>query len=348
RLADRIRRRLGVPFYSVGASIIGGLVGVGARLAPALLVASIADDWLRIPWSRWAVVLVFYGLFDGLVRMFTAPLDERPLPAAGAMVDDSMALLPTIIQESDVAELAAFTRRWVSLPVSCTVGAIVLAVTLGAAWVVVPEGVAELDGGTLVLLAIVLFDFGSVAVWPVNWQLMARESAYDHELLWASPADSPEVRRAMSQVTGFGWATVFWISLYLVVAVVLVSWSSPVVVPVAAGFLAFGYVATLLDTLGARAGIQRIVQRARELRLAPLQRRIRAYGPRYDDLSPQEAARLRDLMELHDRVRDAPSTPTASRTLLHTLAALLVPTVLFLISVSGEVYAERVLDAILP
>lgn len=348
RLADRARRGLGAPFFGIRASVIGGLVGISARLVPALVVTAVAGDWAQVPWARWAVVLGFYGLFDGLVRMFTAPIDEPPLPRAQSMLKDSMALLPTMRREADIAELAAYFRRWYALPTSCAVGVAVSVTTLGVAWLVAPAAVAALDAGTLVLVAIVLFDFGSVAVWPTEWQLIAREAAYDHELFWASPADSPEVRREMRLVTGFGWATGFWITVYLAVAIVLLSWSSPLVLPVAGGFFAFGYVATVANTLGARAGIQRIVQRVRDARLEPLRRRIEAYGADVDDLSPAAAGRLRNLLDLHDRIRDAPTTPTASRTLLRTAVGLLVPAMLFLLTVSGEVYAERVLDAILP
>ncbi len=47
-------------------------------------------------------------------------------------------------------------------------------------------------------------------------------------------------------------------------------------------------------------------------------------------------------------MRDAPTTPTATHTLMHTLVGLIVPTVPFVATVFGEVYTGRIFDAILP
>jgi hypothetical protein len=79
-----------------------------------------------------------------------------------------------------------------------------------------------------------------------------------------------------------------------------------------------------------------------------LRDRIDEFGPRFADLSAREAERLRDLMEVHNMIRDAPGTPTTARTLITTAVGVIVPTVMFLITVLGEVYAERFLDTILP
>ena len=64
RLEDQIRRRLGVAPLSAGAAALTGLVGVGIRLALALFATALVGEWSGIPWGRWAVILVFYGLFD--------------------------------------------------------------------------------------------------------------------------------------------------------------------------------------------------------------------------------------------------------------------------------------------
>ena len=53
-------------------------------------------------------------------------------------------------------------------------------------------------------------------------------------------------------------------------------------------------------------------------------------------------------IDLHNMIRDAPTTPTTSRTLVRSAAGLIVPTIVFVITVFGEVTAERFLDAILP
>ena len=66
------------------------------------------------------------------------------------------------------------------------------------------------------------------------------------------------------------------------------------------------------------------------------------------DLSPGESEQLRNLLFLHDTIRDAPTSTTTAQTALRTAAGLLIPTIAFVITVFGEVSAERLLDAILP
>jgi hypothetical protein len=191
-------------------------------------------------------------------------------------------------------------------------------------------------------------DFGAVAAAPFEWAVMARESRYDHRLFWPSPADTPEVRSAMRMTAQFGIATASWATIWLLVAVFLVSWGSPLVTPVAVGFVALGYLFTLAQAAGVRSKIEKIVRRARDQRLAVLRSRIDAFAPRFADLSPEESERVRNLVDLHDTIRDAPTTPTTSRTLLRAAAPLILPTIMFVITVFGEVSAERFLDRILP
>lgn len=112
--------------------------------------------------------------------------------------------------------------------------------------------------------------------------------------------------------------------------------------------MVIGYLALFGEALSNRSSIQKIVQRVREQRLEGLQERINEFGPTYTDLSPQESRELRDLLFLHDKIRDAPTTPTTARTVMHTAVGLIIPTVLFIATVFGEVYAERFFSAILP
>ena len=46
--------------------------------------------------------------------------------------------------------------------------------------------------------------------------------------------------------------------------------------------------------------------------------------------------------------RDAPTTATTTRTVMRTAVGLIIPTILLLATVFGEVYTERFLDALLP
>ncbi len=346
-LVVSIRRRLGLAPLSSGAFALAGALGFGIRLALALLVTALIGQWADIPWGRWAVILVFYGLFEASGLTFTPPPDVEPGPRIRKMGEDMTPLLPTIVRESDLQDLAAFLRRWTRLSVMVACGVAVAALMLGAGWLLAPTGMNELPAGSIVLLAFLLYDFGALMVfWDLfAWAFTARQARYDHDLFWPSPADSPEVRKAMQMwnVRALAW----WITVYLVLTLVLVSWDSPVVVPLAVGFIVIGYLTTIGAAFGDRASVRKIVERVRQQQLEELRQRISPFKSRFTDLSTQESEQLRELLFLHDRIRDAPTTST-THTLLRAAAGLIVPTIVFAITVFGEVSAERFLDAILP
>jgi hypothetical protein len=328
--------------------VLFGSLGVVFRLALALLVTALAGQWTGIPWGRWAVILVFYGLFDASRVWLSPPLDVQPPPRLSRYMEDWTALLPTIVRESDLRDQVGFTRRWVRLPVAAVVGVVVATLILGACRLFAPTALSELHAGSIVLLALLLFDFGASVVNPIDWAIMTREARYEHHLFLSSPVDSPEVQKAVRMTNLFGFVTGMWITINLVLAVVLVPWESPLVLPLAVGFVVFGYLTAIGSTLAFRASIEKIVRRARDQRLAVLRRRINAFEPRFGELSPGESEQLRGLIDLHNVIRDAPTTPTATHTLLHAAVGLTVPTIMFVIAVFGEVYAERILDALLP
>jgi len=348
---DQIRRRLGLAPLSAAAVVLAGLIGVGIRLALALLATAVAGAWAAIPWGRWAVVLAFFVAFDAGRPFVGPPVDVPSGPRVRRIVEDWTPLVPAIVRESDLRDLARFFRRWHRPLVGAALGVVVATSMLAAAWWLAPVAMGDLPVGTIVLLAWLLFDFGATVIYQgvlVSWAFMAREARYDHRLFWPSPADSPEVQNAMRRTTTQGSAAGLWVTVYLVMTVVLVSWDSPLVVPLGAGFILIGYLATFGAALSGRGSVQRIVQRVRDQRLGGLRERIDSFGPRYTDLSPQESRQLGDLLFLHDKIRDAPATPTTTRTVMHTAVALIIPTILFLVTVFGEVYAERFLDTILP
>lgn len=348
RLEDVIRRWFGIPPLSWSAAALAAAISIGVRLALALLATALAGQWAEIPWVRWMAILVFYGLMDATQPRRTPPLDVAPRPWERALVEDWTALLPTIVQESDLRDLADFTRRRYRLAVAVAVGSVVAVTLLLSCWLFAPDAFRELPAGSIVLLAFLLFDFGSHAVYDPAPAIMTREARLDHHLFWPSPGDSPEVRSAMRMITFFALATGMWMTLYLGLAVVLVSWNSAVVFPLAVGFIVLGYLTTIGSALRVRAGVERIVERAREQRLRGLRRSIDRFGPKSDDLSLQESEHLRNLIELHKMIRDAPTTPTTSHTMRHAAVGLIIPTIMFVVTVFGEVYAERVLDTILP
>jgi hypothetical protein len=312
------------------------------------VVTALVGQWTGVPWARWAAILVFYGLFDATQPLRTPPLDTEPGPMIRRAGENMTPLLSTIEREGDLQDLASFVRRWQRLPVIAVVGVAVATVMLGESWLFAPTGMSELPAGTIVLLAFLLYDFGALMVYGSFFEsaFTARQARYDHRLFWPSPADSPEVRKAMQM-----WnvrALAFWITVYLILTLVLVPWGSSVVVPLAVGFIVIGYLATIGAAFGDRASIRKIVERARDQRLQGLRGRIDSFAPRYTDLTPRELEHLRGLLALHNTIRDAPTSPTTGHTITRTAAALILPTIMFVVTVFGEVSAERVLEALLP
>ncbi|MFU8841933.1 MAG: hypothetical protein ACNA8R_14665 [Nitriliruptoraceae bacterium] len=345
RVADVLMRRFGVAPGSAGAPALVGLIGSGIRLGFALLATALAGQWAEVPWGRWALILTFFACFDAWFALMSR------LAWAREMMEDWTALIPTIDRESDLHDLAVYVRRVQRPSAVVAVGAVVAAVMLASSWFVAPAAFNELPVGSLVLLALLLHDFGGYVVYSgslVNWAILAREARYDHRLFWPSPADAPEVRKAMAMTTGQGFGAGSWITLFLMLTVALASWASPLVVPLAVGFILIGYLTAFGLALSNRRSIRRIVERIRGQRLATLQHRIEAYGPRFADLSPEESQQLRGLIDLHNLLRDAPTTPTTTHTVLHAAAGLVIPTLMFVVTVFGEVSAERFIDALLP
>lgn len=348
RLADAVRRRLGLAPLRPGGMALALLTGTGIRLAVALLATAVAGQWAAVPWGRWAVVLAVIAVFDaGEVAKTAEPVASRSRQA----VEEWTALVSTVERESDLEDLVGHARSWNRLGRAAVTGVAVMGVMLVGAALAPPTGLAGLHAGSTVLLAFLLYDFGTMCVHEgnlANWSFMAREARYDHQLFWPSPADAPEVHKTLHTMSVQVSVAGMWITVFLVLTVVLVSWGSPLVLPLAVGFVVIGYLSTIGTAVSGRASVRRIVDRSRERRLAVLRDRIEAFEPHFGELSHQEAERLRDLLALHTTIRNAPTTPTTARTVLRTAAGLILPTIMFAITVFGEVSAERLLDSLLP
>ena len=350
-ILDRLGWRLGLAPASAGAGAFVAMTGLGIRVGLVSLATALAGQWTGIPWGRWAMILGFYVLLDITATLAFPPSEVSRMRWYMRVVDDWTAMFSTISKESDLRDLAGFTRSMNRMSTVSMAGVSVAAIMLLACWTVAPTALRELPPGSLVLLALLLFDFGALPIWSnilVNWASLAREARYDHHLFWPSPADSPEVQQAMRRTVGSAFLAGMWTTIFLILTVVLASWDSPLVLPLAVGFLLIGYVSAIGLAVTNRSSVRRIVERSRRQRLQGLQRPIVALEPRYTDLSPEELERLQGLLLLHDRIRDAPVAPSATHTVLRTAAGLLVPTIAFIITVFGEVSAERLLDAILP
>ena len=350
RLEDRLRRRLGISPLGVGATLLIGLTAVGIRLAPALLATAVFGEWTEIPWGRWVVVLVFFGVVDAMTSLVNRPMDMPSSRWAGTFTEGWSALLPTLEQESALHDLATFTKDRFRTSLIALIGLAGSAAMLIASWLFAPDAMSELSAGTVVLLALLLYHFCEAVVPAQILQsaFVGRETRHEHRLFWASPVDTPQVEAALRMGVGFWFMNGVWISLYLVMTVTLVSWESPAVVPLAIGYFLIGYVLTIGATIYQRSCIQRIVETSRARSLGLLRRRIEAFGPPSAELDAEDTERLHRLIELHNLVRDAPTTPAPTRSIVRAVAGLILPTIMFLITVFGEVYAERVLDMFLP
>lgn len=331
--------------------MIAVVLGAGVRLGLALAATAVAGQWSDAPWAAWVAIFAFYGLMFSFSTFAFTPAEVPNAPWLQREAEEWTALIPLLEREDDLRDLDDFMQRWDRSWLEVGIGLVVAAAMLSAAWLVAPTAMSELPVGSIVLLIILLFDFGSMNIYGGtigNWVFIARQARYDYVLFWPSPADTPEVQTAIRKTSTQGLITATWFTVFLVLTIVLVSWDSPLALPLGAGFIVIGYLVQFAAALRNRANIHKIVQRARERSLLGLRSRIEEFRPRYTHLSHNETEQLRDLLFLHDKIRDAPATPTRTRTVMHTAVGLIIPTVLFLATVFGEVYTERLFDTILP
>jgi hypothetical protein len=343
RLVDESLKRLRLAPKSAGASLFIVLAGTGLRLLIPLIVTAVAGQWADISLGQWSIIAVVIALFDvGRLR--------RHAPSAKSEQEaHAFTSMPArIASESDLRELADFTRRWYRLPVSAVVGVFLATAILLACFLVTPEGMGELPAGSIVLLATLLYEVGELAFISLFYvPFIAREATFDHRLFWLDPVNSSEVRDEMRAWAQFELARGVITTITLALAVVLVSPTSPVLLPLAAGLTLMGYVTTFASMAAVRSGVRKIVQRVRDRHLTLLQDRIDSYSPRFGELAAAESEELEHLIALYNSLRDAPSSPKRTESLGHAVVALIVPTVMFVITVFGEVYAERFLERFL-
>ena len=200
------------------------------------------------------------------------------------------------------------------------------------------------------LLGILAFERGEFAFTMVLLMppLLARLGRCDHHLFWLSPVDSDPIRR-MPAAVGRNMNYVGLLNTqYLAFAVVLVSFDSALVLPVVAVFTSTGYVTIAVVVLSVRRAVRTISTRIRDSDLAALEGRIDGFGTRLGSLTPAENDELRHLIETYRTVRDAPTVPGASETFGHAAKALVISTIGLLIAVLSEVYAERLLNQLVP
>jgi hypothetical protein len=318
------------------------LLGAGIRLGLPVTAALAFGQLAESPVTRWALIAVILGALDA-VGMYR---HREANPA----VRYFSALLGTIGRHEDVADLVAFTRRWYRLPYAAGFALVVALLVLLASALTSPAGLADLPVGSLLLLTMLAYEVGEIAFFTVGFMtpFLAREARYAHDLFWLNPVQSTPIRHELhAWAAGVGFVGI-GVTVYVVLAVVLVSPGSPLMLPVVAAFTVVGYVGTAIALVSLRRSIATIAGRIRDESIEVLERQIAAYRGRLDSLGPHESEELERLTGLYETVLAAPTSPRLSETLGHAARAMLAPTRTFLIAVSSEVYAERLFERLLP
>lgn len=342
---DRIVRgvlRRPVQVLGPGQAFVAGTAITGARLLVPVLVTTAAGAWADAPFWRWLVIaaLLAAGDVSTFRHLHDTTASER-----------FMALAAVIDRDEDMHDLVRLTRRWWR-PGVLVLGALLVALAvLSACAVLAPGELGAVHVGSLALLAELLYEFGEAVIGTALLvvPLGLRQAHYLHRLPWNSPLSSPAVQ-TMLQAWGrailmMGWTT----ALYFVLAVVLLEPDtvSVLLAPIA-GFAAIALLVTVGSLVVMRSGVRSIVRRSRDRTLARLQRRIDEYEPRLEELSPTESQQLQGLLATYAAVRDTPTSPSSEQTLGRAVGALVIPALGFLLAVLAEVYAERLLDQVVP
>lgn len=342
RVAVGVTGRLHLSPRRGWGSVVVVLLGAGIRLGLPVTAALAFGQLAESPVPRWALIAVILGTLDA-VGMYR---HREANPA----VRYFSALLGTLRRDEDVADLVGFTRRWYRLRYAAGFALVVALSVVLAGALTSPSRLADLPVGSILLLAMLAYEVGEIAFFTVGFMtpFLAREARYAHDLFWLNPVQSMPIRRELhAWAAGVGFVGI-GVTVYVVLAVVLVSPGSPLMLPVVAAFTVVGYVGTAIALVSLRRSIATIAGRIRDENVEALERQIGAYRGRLDSLAPHESEELERLTRLYETVLAAPTSPRLSETLGHAARAMLAPTLTFLIAVSSEVYAERLFDRLLP
>lgn len=317
-----------------------GVVGTFLRLLVPVVAATITMSWRGAPFWTWLGIAAFAAAFDAWGTGM----------GSEASMERTVALSAVIDRDADLRELVDFTRRWWRLRIFAPAAVVIALVVLGATALVAPDEFRALHPGSLALLGYLLYEYGeSVSMRIIFFAAFVRESRYPHRLSWLDPFGSPPVQTLLSiwRQTAFGGGLMATVTF--IVAVILIGPGSlTVLLAPVAGLALVSFVLDTVSVLSVRRGVQRIVRHTRDAALDRLRRRIDSFEPRLEDLTPKESEQLRDLIATYAAVREAPTGPSGAETFGHAVTALAIPALAFFLAVMSEVYAERVLDQLLP
>lgn len=342
RLGVFVARRFRVAPSSERGALLTGVASGTVRFVLPVLASLAAGDLGGSPVARWGVVAGLLGLLDVAMARRMRKSDRAHM--------DLLALVETMKHDDDVGALRLLVRRRWRLGLNVAFAATAAGLALVSFVLVAPSAVGKLPAGSVVLLGIVAYELGEFVALYIGFlpAFLARLARSEHRLFWLNPLDSEPVRRTLHSA-GINYGLVgLAVTQYVVLSAFLVSLDSALLVPVAGTFTVIGYVAVGVAVVQTRRAARTIATRVRDRHLGVLEVRIDEFGDRLGSLTPAENEELRHLVETYRSVRDMPTSPGTSETFGHAAKALLIPTLGFLLAVLSEVYAERLLDQLLP
>jgi hypothetical protein len=342
RLGILVARAFGVDPSSAGGAVLTGTASATVRLALPVLAGLAAGDLAQSPVGRWALIAGVLGMLDLAV--------SRRMRKSDPLHKDLLALVDTLQQESELRALASLLRRRWRLSRNMGFAAVTAGLAMVSFVLVAPSAFEGLPAGSAVLLGVLAYELGEfvylyIGLLPAFLSQLARS---EHRLFWLNPLESEPIRRTLHSA-GVNYTIVgFAVTQYVVLSAFLVSLESPLLIPVAGTFTVIGYVAVGVAVVQTRRAARTIAVSVRDRHLRVLEDRIEAFGDRLAGLTPAENDELRHLLETYRAVREMPTRPSTSETFGHAAKALIIPTLGLLIAVMSEVYAERLLDQLLP
>lgn len=321
--------------------VLGGVLVIALRLLVPVVVTAATSSWVGAPVWTWLGIAAFHGAVEASWGVGVVdPFLEKQV----------VALPATLERGADLRRLIEFTnQRWRArfyAPVAVAIALLILA----AAALVAPDNLRAVHPGSLALIALVLYEFGEErAMRFLYFGLYRHESRYPHRLSWLSPAESPPVQGLMGLWRKLSVVNAVSLTVdFIFVVILLAPDSLPALLGPIAGFALAAVVFDTASMLTVRTSVQRIVRHTRDAALASLRERIEGLEPRKRDLTPAESEELQALLATYAAVREAPTGPSGSETFGHAVSALAIPAFAFFLAVMVEVYAERLLDQLLP
>jgi hypothetical protein len=327
---------------TVPQAILVGVLSAALHLVAPVVATTVTATWADAPIWTWAGVALFMSALDVFgtrVHGESSPTAERlfRLPAA-------------IDRDEDLHELVDFTRRWWR---ARTVAPTAVALTVGvltASAAAAPDAFRSFHVGSLVMLALLVHEFieGQLMVF-MAFRVYAWESRFAHRLSWLDPVASAPVQALLhTWFAGIGAGSPMLMAYGLSVATLIAPVAPDLLVVPLAGISLIGFVLITMSLTSLRRSVQRIVRRTKEAALESLRERIEILEPRTRELTPAESAELQALLATYAAVREAPTGPSGAQTFGHAVTALTIPALTFFLAVMSEVYAERLLDQLLP